>query len=218
MHQIDTLMAKIRKFTFNPFSENTFLLISDSRNAIVFDPGCYEKSEQEELSNYIEKENLKPVRLINTHCHIDHVLGNSFVKNKYGLKLECHQIEEQMLKAVESYSSNYGFSNYSPASVDAYIKEGDKIKLDEVELKVLFVPGHSPGHLVFYDADGGYCIGGDVLFQNSIGRTDLPGGDHDALLKNIREKMFTLPEDTIIYTGHGPETTIGAEKKHNPFF
>lgn len=197
--------------------ENTYLLYDETKECIIIDPGCYEKEEQQALHDFIQKENLKVVQLVNTHCHIDHVLGNHFVKEKYKVKLATSAIEEQVLKAVKTYSSNYGFALYQEATVDTYIEEGQQVRFGDAVLEILSVPGHSPGHLVFYNTKENICIGGDVLFQRSVGRTDLPGGDHETLMRNIREKMYALPDDMTVYPGHGPTTTIGEEKQFNPF-
>lgn len=197
--------------------ENTYLLYDETKECIIIDPGCYEKEEQEALHEFIQTENLKVVQLINTHCHIDHVLGNYFVKDKYKVKLATSAIEEQVLKAVKTYSSNYGFPLYQEATVDNYLEEGQQIRFGDSVLDILFVPGHSPGHLVFYNTKENICIGGDVLFLRSVGRTDLPGGDHETLMRSIREKMYALPDGMTVYPGHGPTTTIGEEKQFNPF-
>lgn len=210
-------MIKIKSFTFNPFQENTYVLYDETNEAIVIDPGCLERFEREELAGFVEKEGLKIVSLINTHCHVDHVLGNSFVKDQYKVSLHIHPKEEQTLKSVEAYAPVYGFHSYSPATPDAFFEEGDKIKFGNSELEILFVPGHSIGHVVFYNKAEKLCLGGDVLFYRSIGRYDLPGGDYQTLMKSIKEKMFSLPDDMVVYPGHGPETTIGDEKKYNPF-
>ncbi len=203
--------------TFNPFQENTYLLHDDTKECIVVDPGCYEKHEKEELKNYIAAKGLKVVKLLNTHCHIDHVLGNSFVSNTYRVGLEIHEEDLQVLRAVPAYAPSYGFPMYDEVLPTAYLQEGDTVKFGNTSLSVLFTPGHAPGHVVFYNEAHKVCIGGDVLFQNSIGRTDLPGGDFDTLIQSIRTKLFTLPDDVTVYPGHGPETTIGYEKKNNPF-
>ncbi|MFD2202766.1 MBL fold metallo-hydrolase [Shivajiella indica] len=210
-------MLQLKSFTFNPFMENTYLLYDDSKEAVIFDPGCYEKYEQNELLEFIESQSLKLKYLINTHCHIDHVLGNAFVKKSFQIPLYIHEKEHAVLNSVSVYAPNYGFGGYEAAEPDFYIAEEDKINFGNTELDILSVPGHSPGHLVFYHKDTGICIAGDTLFQGSIGRTDLPGGDHQTLLNSIKKKMFSLPEDTKVYPGHGPMTSIGFEKEHNPF-
>jgi hydroxyacylglutathione hydrolase len=210
-------MLQLKVFTFNPFQENTYILFDESKEAVIFDPGCYEKVENDELASFISSQGLKVSHLINTHCHIDHVLGNAFVKNKYNVPLMIHQKEIPVLKSVKVYAPNYGFAGYQEAEPDGYLDENEKFKFGNTELEILFVPGHAPGHLVFYDKDSKICIAGDTLFQGSIGRTDLPGGDHQTLLRAIKSELFSLPDDTVVYPGHGPETTIGIEKQHNPF-
>ena len=213
-------MAKsinIEVFTFNAFSENMYVLWDQTKDAIIIDPGCYQKDEEQKLASFIEKQGLKIVGLYNTHCHIDHVLGNQFVKDTYQVKLGIHKIEEEYLQAVSSYAPRYGFANYQNSEADFFIDQNDQIKFGNSELSILFVPGHSAGHLAFYHAEDGFCINGDVLFRESIGRTDLPGGNHQVLLTSIQEKMFALPDNTIIHCGHGGTTTIAHEKQHNPF-
>ncbi|MBF9253543.1 MBL fold metallo-hydrolase [Pontibacter sp. 172403-2] len=208
---------EVTRFTFNPFQENTYLLHDDTNECVVIDPGCYEPEERRELQKYIAGNNLKVVRLLNTHCHIDHVLGNQFVAGTYKVGLEIHAEDEQVLRAVPTYASAYGFPMYAEQLPEKYLKEGDAVKFGNTELQVLFAPGHAPGHVVFYSAPDKVVIGGDVLFRQSIGRTDLPGGDFDTLIQSIKTKLFTLPDEVTVYPGHGPETTIGYEKKHNPF-
>lgn len=210
-------MLKIKSFTFNPFQENTYLIYDETKEATLIDPGCFGTAEQLDLLDFISKENLKVTQLLNTHCHIDHVLGNAWAKKTFGVKLGIHQNEKPVLKSVEVYAPNYGFREYESAEADYYLEEGKSIQVGKEELSILFVPGHSPGHLVFYHEDSHRAIGGDTLFRGSIGRTDLPGGNHDLLLHKIKSELFTLPEETIIYPGHGPETTIGFEKLNNPF-
>ncbi|WP_266203127.1 MBL fold metallo-hydrolase [Pontibacter kalidii] len=208
---------KVTCLTFNPFQENTYLLHDDTKECVVVDPGCYERREQEQLKKYIEDNGLKVVRLLNTHCHIDHVLGNKFVADTYNVGLEIHPEDEQVLRAVPTYASNYGFPLYAEQLPASYLKEGESITFGNTELEVLFAPGHAPGHVVFYNKADKTVIGGDVLFQGSIGRTDLPGGDFDTLIQSIKTKLFTLPDEVTVYPGHGPETSIGYEKKYNPF-
>lgn len=211
-------MIEIKSFTFNPFAENTYILYdTDTREAIIIDPGCYEKEEQTQLKNYITNQQLKVVKLLNTHGHIDHVLGNSWVKEQYGVKLYVHREDEATLRAVETYAAVYGFPRYTGSTPDEYLQEGGSVGFGNASLEILFVPGHAPGHIAFYHRDQKFCINGDCLFQGSIGRTDLPGGDFDTLINSIRTKLFALPDDTVVYCGHGPATTIGHEKKHNPF-
>lgn len=211
-------MIHVESFTFNPFAENSFVLYDeDTREAAIIDPGCYEPEEQEVLKGFVEEQGLKPTLLLNTHCHIDHVLGNWFVHKTWKLPLQIHEIEAQVLRAVPTYAPMYGFSRYQPLEPERWLKEGQQIKLGSQQLEVLFVPGHAPGHVVFWQPEQKFCINGDCLFNGSIGRTDLPGGDHETLIRSIREKLLILPEDTKVYCGHGPATTIGQEKKWNPF-
>ncbi|MFL5729556.1 MAG: MBL fold metallo-hydrolase [Cytophagaceae bacterium] len=210
-------MIKVDIFTFNPFQENTYILHDDTRECVIIDPGCYEREEREELVTFIEINNLKVVELLNTHCHVDHVLGNYFVKERFKVRLAAHKSDEPILKAVKAYAPNYGFVNYTEATIDRYINEGDQIKFGNTTLDILFVPGHSPGHVAFYNKKENICIGGDVLFARSIGRTDLPGGNHETLIRSIREKIFALGESMIVYPGHGHETTVGREMKSNPY-
>ena len=210
-------MLQIKSFEFNPFQENTYVLYDDTKECIIVDPGCFDKREEEVLKSFITNNQLTVKKLINTHCHIDHVLGNAFVKHQFKVKLSIHPIEETLLRAVKTYAPNYGFHNYQDSTPDAFIDENNRIEFGNQSLEILFVPGHSPGHIALYDSQTKTLIGGDVLFQNSIGRTDLPGGDFDTLIASIHQKFFTLPEDVTVYCGHGPTTTIGFEKRTNPF-
>lgn len=210
-------MLRIESFVFNPFQENTYVLHDETGDCVIIDPGCYEPEEQFELKSFIDEKNLKVKYLLNTHCHIDHVLGNYFVKETFGVDFLIHKIEEPVLRAVKAYAPNYGMVKYNEALPDSFIAEGDTVKFGNQELKVLFVPGHAPGHIAFYHEQSSTLIGGDVLFYNSIGRTDLPGGNHDVLINSIHQKLFTLPDAVTVYPGHGPETTIGHEKRTNPF-
>lgn len=208
---------KIASFVFNPFQENTYVLYDETRECIIVDPGCYEADENKTLDSFIQQHRLQVRMVLNTHCHIDHVLGNYHVKEKYGVKLYIHPIEEPYLRAVSTYAGNYGLEKYTPATPDAFIEEDDILSFGAQRLRVIFTPGHSPGHVSFYNERTKALMAGDVLFYNSIGRTDLPGGDHETLITSIHQKLFTLPDDTVVYPGHGNETKIGFEKKHNPF-
>jgi hydroxyacylglutathione hydrolase len=210
-------MLRIQSFVFNPLQENTFVLFDDSKECVIVDPGCYDRDEEMELAAFIEANELTVKMLLNTHCHVDHVLGNYFVKEKYKVDLFIHKKEEAVLKAVKAYAPSYGIYNYSEAFADSFLEEGDEVRFGNVSASVLFVPGHSPGHIAFYFQKENIVIGGDVLFYNSIGRTDLPGGNHQTLIESIHKKFFTLSDQTTVYPGHGPETTIGYEKRTNPF-
>jgi hydroxyacylglutathione hydrolase len=210
-------MAKVHSFLNNPYQENTYLLYDDTGECVIIDPGMETGREQNAVVNFIREHNLKPVRLLNTHCHIDHVLGNKFVFDQYGLKPEFNIGEQSLLEAMIAYAAGMGF-NYDPSpNPDNYLPEEGTISFGNTELQLIFAPGHSPAHLCFYDKEANLLIGGDVLFRNSIGRTDLPGGNFTQLVDNIERKLFALPEDCMVYPGHGPETTIGYEKQTNPF-
>jgi glyoxylase-like metal-dependent hydrolase (beta-lactamase superfamily II) len=210
-------MLSIQTFTFNAFSENTYVVSDETKDAVIIDPGCYSREEQQELSAFIETNGLKIKFILNTHCHIDHVLGNYFTKDKFKAPLLIHQIEDAQLRAVKNYAPVYGFTNYSPAEPDQFIGEADAIKFGNTSWKILFLPGHAPGHVGFYDEKEKIMFSGDVLFSGSIGRTDLPGGNFDTLIRSIHQKLFTLPDEVEVYPGHGPTTTIGEEKISNPY-
>lgn len=210
-------MIKIKSFAFNPFQENTYVVSDDTNSCVIFDPGCYDSHEENILSSYIEKEGLKPVMLINTHAHIDHVFGNHFIHRKYGLSPWLHKLELTILENMQTVGAMYGV-NATPSPAPAgYIDEGSPVKFGNTEFQLFFTPGHSPGSLCFYHKDSSSLIAGDVLFQLSIGRTDLPGGNHADLIASITEKLMKLPDDVTVYPGHGPHTTIGFERKNNPF-
>lgn len=210
-------MFIIKSFTFNPVQENTYILYNEAKDCIIIDPGCYFDDEKRQMEQYIENEALHPVWLLNTHCHLDHVFGNKYMAEKYHLTLHAHSLERPVLEMAPASGLMYElpFDNYQgPVK---WMEEGDTINIDTDTLQCIHVPGHSPGSLCFLCADQHFLIGGDVLFRNSIGRTDLPGGSHEQLLRGIREKLFTLPPETVVYPGHGPATTIGEEMESNPF-
>lgn len=210
-------MLQIKCFTFNPFQENTYLTYDETGQAALIDPGCHTAHERRELEDFIQNEGLQVSQLLNTHCHIDHVLGNAWAIRKFGLTLKIHPKEAQVLKSVEVYAPNYGFHGYESAEPGEFLEEAQVIQVGKEELNILFVPGHSPGHVVFYHSPSRRCIAGDTLFRGSIGRTDLPGGNHQLLLEKIKSQLFELPDETVVFPGHGPETTIGFEKIYNPF-
>ena len=207
----------IKIFTFNPFQQNTSVLYDDTKECVIVDPGCYEKHEEEELVSFIDKNDLKVVKLLNTHCHIDHVLGNKFVADKYNVDLYIHKEDLPTLKSIPAYAPVYGFHQYNEKEADQFLNHGDTIEFGNTKLEVIFTPGHAPGHVVFFHRESKQLINGDVLFNGSIGRTDLPGGNHEQLIQSIHEKVFPLGDDVVVYCGHGPNTTIGKEKVSNPF-
>ncbi len=210
-------MLTVQSFEFNPFQENTYVVYDETGKCLVIDPGCSDQAEEQQLSSFIQSKKLTVTQLINTHCHIDHVLGNAFVKHAFDVPLWIHKKEEPLLKSVKAYAPNYGFYQYEEALADHYLKEGDIVTLGKHQFQILFVPGHSPGHIALYHEPHKLVIAGDVLFRQSIGRTDLPGGDYDTLISSIHNKLFTLPDEVTVYCGHGPVTTIGYEKRYNPF-
>jgi hydroxyacylglutathione hydrolase len=211
-------MAQVQAFENNPYFENTYVLYDNSGECAIIDPGMYTASEQNIVINFIRANKLKPTLLLNTHCHIDHVLGNKLVFDLYGLKPQFHQGEQEDLDAVVAYAPAMDIRYELSPNPDNYLPETGKITFGETELDLIFAPGHSRAHLCFYDAKSNFLIGGDVLFKGTIGRTDLPGGNFELLIKNIEEKLFTLSDSCIVYPGHGPETSIGYEKQFNPFF
>jgi len=210
-------MLTVKSFEFSPIQENTYVLSDQKDACVIIDPGCYFGNERAVLQDYIEQNGLRPKILLNTHCHLDHVFGNKFVYDTWDLPLHLHEKEKALLDRAAEMGLAWGlpFENYRGELI--YIAPGERILLGTDELRALFLPGHSPGSLGFYSAAQGFLIGGDVLFRGGIGRTDLPGGDHATLLRSIREQLWPLPDETVVYPGHGESTTIGWEKKHNPF-
>lgn len=210
-------MLKIKKFTFNPFSENTYLWINESNECWITDPGMYGASEEKILFDYIASNNLKPVAIINTHAHIDHVLGIEAVKAKYNIPFYMHELDMPVLNNAKSSAMMFGFNFNDTPQPDGFLTHGQQFKMGDDTVEIRLAPGHSPGSVLLYAPEAKLVVGGDVLFAGSVGRTDLPGGDTDTLVNSIKEQMYTLPNDTVVYSGHGPETTIGQEKLTNPF-
>ena len=210
-------MAKVVGFTFNPFQENTYLVVDETKECIIFDPGCITAAEKQELATYISSNDLKPVRLINTHCRLDHIFGNKFVSETYGLPLEIHRGELPVLERAPQSAAMYGVPMEPSPAPGRFIEVGEIIDCGDTKLKTLFTPGHSPASLSFYCEKDGFLIAGDVLFHMSIGRTDLPGAHHETLIKSIKEELMVLSSETKVYPGHMQSTTIGFEKQHNPF-
>lgn len=208
--------VKVHSFQFNPFQENTFVVYDQEKSCVIIDPGCYERHEEEVLFGFIEENKLKPIALLNTHAHIDHILGNAAVKSKYDIPFYLHKEDLTTLHSVESYAHVYGFEKYIPSPYpDDYLIDNSELVFGAMKFKIYHTPGHAPGHVVFFNQENKFVINGDVLFNGSFGRIDLPGGDLETLKKSIFEVMFNLPDDTVVHCGHGPETTIGKEKKDN---
>lgn len=210
-------MLYIVQFTFNAFQENTYLIINDKKQCWIVDPGMYDNSETKHFAGYIHENGLQPQAIINTHAHIDHILGIHAVKAAFDIPFYLHEKDLPVLKNAPVSAAIFGFTIPAVPQPDQFLKEGTPLLLNDETLEIRFAPGHSPGSVVFYYPEGKWVIGGDVLFAESIGRTDLPGGNHDILIQSIRSQLFSLPDDTVVYPGHGPATTIGHEKQFNPF-
>jgi hydroxyacylglutathione hydrolase len=210
-------MFTITSFVFSPLQENTYVVHNESGDCIIVDPGCYFGNERSELKEFIQNGHLVPKYLLNTHCHLDHVFGNKFIHDTYGLTLHLHEKEKPLLDYAPTSGSSWGlpFDNYRGDLI--FLRESEVIRLGNDELQVLFTPGHSPGHISFYCPAQNFVLSGDVLFRQGIGRWDLPGGNFDTLINSIREVLFTLPDETVVYSGHGPETTVGEERRDNPY-
>ena len=200
-------MISIHFFTFNPIGENTYILYDETKECVLIDPGCYDERERAELVSFIETNHLKPVKLLNTHCHLDHVFGNAFVAEKYNLKLEANQHEVPVLDSFLRSAAMYGLNATPSPDISTFLKEGDTVQFGTSSLEIAFTPGHSPGSITFYNKAQQFLIAGDVLFYGSIGRSDLPGGDHQTLLDSIRTKLLPLGDAFKVYSGHGISTT-----------
>jgi glyoxylase-like metal-dependent hydrolase (beta-lactamase superfamily II) len=210
-------MLHVKVFLFSPIRENTYIVYNDENQCMIIDPGCYLDTEREALAAYVESRKLKPVQLVNTHCHLDHVFGNKFVAETWGLVPYIHADEQAMLDYAPAAGLMWNLPFDAWQGEVRYLVPGEKLWLGKDSMDILLTPGHSPGSLSFYAPAEGFVIAGDVLFRESIGRTDLPGGNMDTLARSIRTQLYTLPDNTRVLPGHGPETTIGWEKAHNPF-
>lgn len=210
-------MLTVQPFTFNPVQENTYVVYNEKGLCCIIDPGCYFASEEQELKDFVEQNHLQPLYLLNTHCHLDHIFGNRCINKTYGLTLWLNKLEKPLLDYGPASGQLWQlpFDNYDGEL--NFFDQGDIIRIGDDELHVLFTPGHSPGHVSFYNREAKFVISGDVLFEGSVGRTDLPGGDFNILQESIKTKLYTLPADTIVYPGHGNTTTVGDEMKTNPF-
>ena len=208
---------QIQSFAFNPFSENTYVLYDDTKECIVVDPGCFDEKEWGILKTFLQENELKPIRLINTHCHIDHIFGNHFIEAEYGLKLEAHELEMEVLRRAGQWATMYQLPFQASPPIEKFIVEGDTVAFGNTTLDVIFTPGHSPGSICLLHKETKAAIVGDVLFYGSIGRTDLPGGDYETLIGSIVTKLLPLEDEWKVYNGHGQPTTIGHERRMNPF-
>jgi glyoxylase-like metal-dependent hydrolase (beta-lactamase superfamily II) len=210
-------MIHIKTFTFNPFAENTYLLYADNKDCIIIDAGCSNKSEEQELFDFIAKNNLNPILLLNTHCHIDHILGTYAVLNKFNIPFFAHHLEKTVFESAERVAQLYHIIYLKSKEPDEWIDEHKVIELEREKLQLIHCPGHSPGSLVIHSPKYKFIIAGDVLFRESIGRTDLPFSNHIDLITSIKNKLYILPNETMVYSGHGETTEIGHEKQHNFF-
>ncbi|MDT8393047.1 MAG: MBL fold metallo-hydrolase [Bacteroidales bacterium] len=210
-------MTQLKKFIFNPFQVNTYVLYDATKECVIIDPGCSDGKECNQLIAFLEDEELMPMHMLLTHTHIDHVVGCNMLEERLGLEPKAHKAGLPFLDHSTSTASTYGLKLDRNPEVKQFIDEGDNITFGKSSLEVLYTPGHASGSVCFYSKEDKFVIAGDVLFQMSIGRTDFPTGDYDLLKKSIFEKLFVLPDDTIVYSGHGPETSIGFEKANNPF-
>lgn len=210
---------KVKTFEFNPISENTYVIYDDTKECVIIDPGCFYPDEKALLLDFILDNELVVKHVINTHLHFDHVFGLNFVEEQFGLKTEACQEDEFLLKQMLEQLRLFGFGEYESKTpeIGKYLNENDVVTFGKQRLIALHVPGHSPGSLVFYNQEAGCLFAGDVLFRTSVGRTDLLGGDHEQLISGIKSKLLRLPSDTVVYSGHGPSTTIGDEIKYNPY-
>ncbi len=207
----------IKKFTFNPVSVNAFVLWDDTLECAIIDAACFYPREEQQLKSFIETNQLKPVKLLNTHGHFDHLMGNGFVEKTWSLKSEIHKDDNYLVEQAANQAMMFGIQMAKPPKPGHFIEDGDIILFGNSALKVIFVPGHSPGGVAFYSEIDRLLIAGDILFYGSVGRTDLPKGNHVQLISGILGKLMVLPPNVEVFCGHGPETTIGDEKKDNPF-
>lgn len=207
----------IKKFTFNPIGVNAIVLWDDTLECVIIDPACFYPHEEQQLKLFIETQNLKPVKLLNTHGHFDHLMGNGFVEKTWGIKSEIHKADNDLVEQASSLSLFFGITMSKPPLPVRFFEDGEIINFGKSALKVIHVPGHSQGGVAFYSQEDQLLIAGDSLFLGSVGRTDLPGGNHEQLITAIKEKLMILDPKVKVYCGHGPETTIGTEKKSNPF-
>lgn len=211
-------MIKLDKLTFNPFQENTYLLYDETGECLIIDPGCLSDAEKAHLKQTIDHKGLKPVKLIFTHLHLDHVFGSAFVANQWQLPVLAHADDEFFIGITKSYSTQFGIQlDENPAPLTGHLKDGDTVEFGHSSVSVIHVPGHSPGSICFYAKDEKLLVAGDVLFYASVGRSDLAGGSHELLIESIKSRLMALPDDVEVFPGHGPATTIGQERWQNPF-
>ncbi len=210
-------MLNVNFFTFNPFQENTYIVSNEKKQCWIIDPGMYDPRETAQMVSYITANGLQPQSIINTHTHLDHIFGVNALVDKYNLAFGIHREDLPVLERADASAAMFGIPFNNPPKATFFIKDGEPMHLGDDILEVFHTPGHSPGSISFYYPAGNWLISGDVLFSGSIGRTDLPGGNFDTLIKSIKTHLFTLPGNTVVHSGHGPATSIDQEKKYNPF-
>ena len=211
------MTKKVNRFVFNSFGVNTYVLTDNTGKCLIVDPACQSKQEENELASFLADNNLQPTGMVNTHFHIDHIVGNTFICNTFNLRPQCHKGSKMFWETAVEFGSVFGIKVENLIIPSDFIEDGDSIEFGNSSIEVLYTPGHADGSVCLVNHDERYVIAGDVLFRDSIGRTDLPTGNFDVLYQSITSKLFTLPDDYVVYPGHGPETTIGYEKLNNPF-
>ena len=211
------MIQKVKRFVFNSFGVNTYILTDETGKCLVIDPACQSRQEESALESYISGNNLEPVGMVNTHFHVDHIVGNTYACNAFGLRPQCHKNCKPFWETVVASGAMFGIKIEKLIIPRDFIDEGDIINFGKSFIEVLYTPGHADGSICLVNHDERYVVSGDVLFRDSIGRTDRPTGNFDVLYQSITTKLFTLPDDYTVYPGHGPETTIGYEKMNNPF-
>ncbi len=210
-------MLSFKKFVFNPFGVNTYLLFNETKEAVIIDAANSSASENKELLDFVKRNKLSIKYLLNTHCHVDHMMGNAFCKKEFGADFLAHKEEVPLIERAVEMGAAFGMSVEKPEHPDGFIEDGQEIIFGATVLKAFHVPGHSPGSLAYYIPEENMLFAGDVIFRGSIGRTDLPGGDFDTLISSIRNKILSLDEEVVIYSGHGEKTSVSQEIKTNPF-
>ena len=209
-------MIQVKTYAFNPFQENTYLIYDETKKCVILDPGCFFPEEQKELTDFIAKNDLQPKYIIHSHGHVDHVLGSNYLRDHYNIQAIMHKDDLNILRRSKDFGEMIGITVEQPRDPEIFIEEGEKISFGSTSFDVLHLPGHSPGSIGLYNEKEHVIFAGDVLFRRGIGRTDLMGGDHMTLINNIKSKLLSLNDDTIIYPGHGETTTIKEEKRENP--
>lgn len=210
-------MIKIKSFAVNPFQVNSYIIYDDTLECVIIDAAIYTTREREEFVQFIIDNNLKPTRILSTHCHVDHILGNKFLSEQFNIGCFCHEEDNFLLEGCVEYGSMFGLDVEMPPAVSGFIYDNMNIDFGNSVIQSIHVPGHSPGSICYYNKEAKILITGDVLFDESIGRTDLPGGNYNNLISGIKQKLLVLDEDTKVFPGHGIYTTIKKEKFTNPF-